>query len=179
MINKTKLTRGQKVLVNGASGGIGSAAVQLLKYFGAFVVAVCNTKNLELVQSLGADKVIDYTQSDFSKSSETYDVVFDTVGKAPFSSSIQALMPSGTLLLASAWPAEMLKGLWTSMTTSKKVIAGGISETASDMAFLAELMEAGKLKSVIDKTYPLAQIAEAHRYVDGGHKKGNVVIRVV
>ena len=177
-LKKANIQPGQKVLIYGASGAVGTAAVQLAKYFGAEVTGVCSTSNVAMVRSIGADKVIDYTQTDFSKSGETYDVVFDTVGKAPFSSSIQALKPSGILLLASAWPAEMLKGLWTTMTTNKKVIAGGISETAADMAFLAELMEAGKLKSVIDKTYPLAQIAEAHRYVDGGHKKGNVVIMV-
>lgn len=177
-LKKVNIQPGQKVLVYGASGAVGTAAVQLAKHLGAIVTGVCSTTNLAMVQSIGADKVIDYTQTDFSKNGETYDVVFETVGKAPFASCIQALHPSGSLLLASAWPADMLKGLWTSRTTGKKVIAGGINETAEDMAFLAQLMEQGKLKSVIDRTYPLAEIVEAHRYVDAGHKKGNVVILV-
>ena len=178
-IKKANIQPGQKVLIYGASGAVGTAAVQLAKYFGAEVTAVCSTANVALVKSIGANHVMDYTQTDFATSGEVYDVVFETVGKAPFSSAIQVLKPNGTLLLASAWPADMLKGLWTSMTSSKKVVAGGIVETAEDMAFLAQLMETGKLKSVIDKTYPIAQIADAHRYVDGGHKKGNVVVRVV
>lgn len=178
-IKKANIQPGQKVLIYGASGAVGSAAVQLAKYFGAEVTGVCSTSNLEMVRSLGADHVIDYTKTDFSSQGKTYDVVFETVGKAPFSSAIKAVTPEGTLLLASAWPADMLKGLWTSKTTNKKVISGGIEETAEDMAFLARLMETGKLKPVIDKTYPLAQIADAHRYVDGGHKKGNVVVRIL
>ena len=177
-LKKANIQPGQKVLVYGASGAVGTAAVQLAKHFGAIVTGVCSTSNLAMVQSIGADKVIDYTQTDFSKNGETYDVIFETVGKAPFESCIQALHPSGTLLLGSAWPKEMLKGVWAAKTTSKKVIAGGIAETAEDMAFLAQLMEQGALKAVIDQTFPLSQIVQAHIYVDKGHKKGNVVIAI-
>lgn len=175
-LKKANIQRGQKVLIYGASGAIGTAAVQLAKYFGAEVTGVCSTTNVAMVKSLGADKVIDYTKEDFTKSGETYDVVFDTVGKAPYSSVLKVLNKSGILLLGAAEPPQMLQALWTSLTSKQKVFTGMISETAEDMAFLAQLMETARLKSTIDKTYSLAQIAAAHRYVDGGHKKGNVVI---
>lgn len=178
-IKKANIQPGQKVLIYGASGAVGTTMVQLAKHFGATVTGVCSTANLAMVKSLGADNVIDYTKEDFAKTGDTYDIVFDTVGKAPYAALISVLHKNGTLVLSAFGIAQMLRGLWTSKTSNRKVIAGGIIETAADMDFLAQLMETGRLKSTIDKTYPLEQIAEAHAYVDKGHKKGNVVIRVV
>lgn len=176
------IQRGQKVLINGASGSIGTAAVQLAKYFGAEVTGVSSTSNLELVKSLGADKVIDYTQEDFTQSNETYDIIFDTVGKTSFAQCKRVLKPNGIFLEAAINGLAILpQVLWTSMFGSKKIkiAATGLrpaSERAKDLLFLKELIEAEQIKSVIDRRYPLEQIAEAHRYVDRGHKKGNVVI---
>lgn len=175
-IKKAKIKPGQKVLINGASGAVGSAAIQLAKYFGARVTGICSTANIDLVKSLGADEVIDYTKSDFTKNSETYDIIFDTVNKIPFSNGIKSLNKNGILILSSAGMSEMLQGFWTSMTNSKKVLTGVISHNADDINFLKNLIESNKLKPVIDKTYPLEQIAEAHTYVEKGHKKGNVAI---
>lgn len=177
-LKKGNIQRGQKVLIYGASGAIGTAAVQLAKHFGAEVTGVCSTSNLEMVKSLGAGRVIDYTAADFTKSGETYDVIFDTVGKSSFSGSIRSLNENGTLILAAAGLPQMVRGLWTSMTSSKKVISGVMSEKAEDVDLFKELIEAGKIKPVIDRTYPLEQIADAHQYVDKGHKKGNVVITI-
>jgi NADPH:quinone reductase-like Zn-dependent oxidoreductase len=177
-IRKGNIQSGQKVLIYGASGAVGTAAVQLAKYFGAEVTGVCSTTNMEMVKTLGAGKVIDYTLNDFTKSGETYDVIFDTVGKSSFSGCIRSLKKNGCLLLASAGLSHMFQGLWTSMTSGRKVISGIINEKAEDMVFLKMLIESGQLKSVIDRSYPLEQIAEAHRYVEKGHKKGNVVITV-
>jgi len=174
--DKGNIQSGQKVLIYGASGAVGTFAVQLAKYFGAEVTGVCSTTNLELVKSLGADKVIDYTKEDFSKSGETYDIIFDTVGKSSFSGSKRSLKKKGLFLMASPGLSHMVRGLWTSMTSSKKVIFGLASAKTEDLIFIKELIEAGKIKSVIDRRYPLEQTAEAHRYVDKGHKKGNVVI---
>ena len=172
---------GQKVLIYGASGSVGTAAVQLASYFGAEVTGVCSTTNLELVKSLGADKVIDYTKEDFTKSGQTYDIIFDTVGKSSFSRSKSSLMQRGVYLEAALTPAILPQMLWTSKIGSKKAMIAftGLrpaSERTKDLIFLKELMEAGKIKPVIDRRYPLEQIAEAHRYVEKGHKKGNVVI---
>ena len=180
MINKTKFTRGQKVLVNGASGGIGSAAVQLLKYFGAFVVAVCNTKNLELVQSLDADKVIDYTISDFTKAGEKYDFIFDAVGKSSFS-KCRPLLNEGGVYISSelGWMAEnIFFALVTPVMGSKKVIFPIPKDIKGSILLIKKLIEQKKFKTVIDRTYPLEQIAEAFRYVETGQKTGNVVITV-
>ena len=183
------IQRGQKVLINGASGSVGTAAVQLAKHFGAEVTGVCSTRNVELVKSLGADKVIDYTQEDFTKSGQTYDVIFDAVGKSTYSRSKSSLKEGGVYL--STGPtvggfffktlALLLEMLWTSKIGSKRAIfaATGLrpsSEKTEDLVFLTELIEAGAIRSVIDRRYPLEQISEAHRYVEKGHKKGNVVI---
>ncbi len=175
-IKKAALKPGQKVLINGASGAVGSAAVQLAKHFGAIVTGVCSTANIDLVKSLGAHQAIDYTREDFTQNGETYDVIFDTVNKVSFSRSLKSLNKSGLLILSAAGMSEMFQGFWTSSTSSKKVLTGVISHSAEDIIFLKELIETGKLKPVIDKTYSLAQIAEAHAYVEKGHKKGNVAI---
>jgi len=178
-LRKRNIQRGQKVLIYGASGSLGVAAIQLAKYFGAEVTGICSTENLELVKSLGADSVIDYTKEDFTQSSKTYDVIYDTVGKSPYSGSVRKLKEKGVFLRAVHMPPlQPLKGLWTNITSSKKVIGGISIERKEDLVFLKKLIEGGKFKSVIDRRYPLEQITEAHRYVEKGHKKGNVVITV-
>ena len=175
-LRRGKLQSGEKVLVNGASGGVGTAAVQLAKHFGANVTGVCSTANMELVRSLGASQVIDYTKEDFTQNRETYDVIMDTVGTAPFSRSKDSLKAGGRLLMVLAGLPDMLQIPWVSMTSSKKVIAGPVAVRAEDLRFLAGLAQAGEFKPVIDRRYPFEQIAEAHRYVDTGRKKGNVII---
>ncbi len=171
-----KLQSGERVLVNGASGGVGTAAVQLAKHFGADVTGVCSTANVELVRSLGATHVIDYTKEDFTQNGETDDVVVDTVGTAPFSRSKDSLKEGGRLLMVLGGLPDMLQIPWVSVTSSKKIIAGSAAERVEDLRFLAKLAEAGEFRPVIDRRYPFEQIAEAHRYVDTGRKKGNVVI---
>jgi NADPH:quinone reductase-like Zn-dependent oxidoreductase len=169
---------GQKVLIYGASGSVGVFAVQLAKYYGAEVTGVCSTTNLEMVKSIGADKVIDYTQEDFTKSGGNYDIIVDAVSKSSFSRCKGSLKQRGIYLVTVPTLAIILQMLWTSMIGSKKVILGIGSEKTEDLIFLKELIEAGQIKPVIDRRYPLEQIVEAHRYVEKGHKKGNVVITV-
>ena len=171
-----KLQSGEKVLVNGASGGVGTAAVQLARHFGAAVTGVCSTANVELVRSLGANHVIDYTKEDFTRNGENYDVIVDIAGTAPFSRSKGSLKEGGRLLLVLGGLPDMLQIPWISLTSNKRVIAGPAAERAEDLRFLAKLAEAGEFKPVIDRRYPFEQIVEGHRYVDTGHKKGNVVI---
>lgn len=178
-LQKANIQPGQKVLIYGASGAIGTAAVQIAKYFGAEVTGVCSTTNIEMVKSIGADHVIDYTKTDFSKNGIQYDVVYETVNKAPVASCIAAVKKNGTLLLGAAMLPQMLRGAWTSATGNIKVVFGTVFGTAEQIGFLQKMVEEGKLKAVIDKNYDLAQIAAAHAYVDKGHKKGNVVIRVI
>ena len=175
-LRKGNIQSGQRVLINGAGGSIGTFAVQLAKYFGAEVTGVDSTRKLDMLRSIGADQVIDYTQEDFTKSGETYDVIFDVVGKGSFSCSKRSLKKKGFYLLANPGLSQMVRGRWTSMRSSKKVIFGAASPKTEDLIFLKELIEAGKIKSVIDRRYPLEQTAEAHSYVEKGHKKGNVVI---
>jgi 2-desacetyl-2-hydroxyethyl bacteriochlorophyllide A dehydrogenase len=177
-LRQGNIQAGQKVLINGAGGSIGTFAIQLARYFGAEVTGVDSTRKLDLLRSIGADHVIDYTQADFSKSGETYDVIFDVPGKSSFSGSLKSLEQNGRYLLGSAGLSQMVRGRWASMTSSQKVIVGAASQNTEDLNFLKQLIEGGKLKSVIDRRFPLEQIAEAHRYVDTGQKKGNVVIIV-
>jgi len=176
-LRKGNIQSGEKILINGAGGSIGTFAIQLAKYFGAEVTAVDSTEKLDMLRSIGADQVIDYTQEDFTEGGEIYDVIFDVVGVISFSRSNKALKQNGTYLLANP-ASQMVRGLWTRMTSSKKVIMETASGTIEDLILLRELIEAGKIKSVIDRRYPLAQIAEAHRYVETGVKKGNIVITV-
>lgn len=176
--DKAKVQSGQKVLINGASGGVGTFAVQIAKYYGAEVTGVCSTGNLELVKSLGADHVIDYTKEDFTKNGETYDVIYDTVSKRSFSECKESLTENGLYLDGAGGPGGFVQMAWTSIVSSKKVQAGTPVESKEEIAFLKELVEAGHIRSVIDRRYPLEQTAEAHRYVDTGHKKGHVVISV-
>ncbi len=170
--------RGQKVLINGASGALGTTAVQLAKHFGAEVTGVCSTTNLEMVKSLGADKVIDYTKEDFTKTGETYDIIFDAVGKRSFLQCKDSLKRGGIYLLSVPTLAILFQMLWTSILSSKKAVLGVPKSSVEDLTFLKGLIEMGKMKPVIDRRYPLEQIVEAHQYVDKGHKRGNVVITV-
>ncbi|MDX2433594.1 MAG: NAD(P)-dependent alcohol dehydrogenase [Desulfobacterales bacterium] len=176
--DKGNIQAGHKILIYGASGAIGTYAVQLAKYFGAEVTGVCSTTNLEMVKSLGADKVIDYTQEDYTRSGETYDLILDTVGKTSFSRCRKSLKQKGVFLPVVMDLTELAQILWTSMTDGKKVKGGVAGESVEDLNFFKELIEAEKLKPVIDRCYPLEKTAEAFRYVEKGHKKGNVVITV-
>ena len=178
LLRKANLQPGQKVLINGASGGIGSAAVQLANYYGAEVTAVCGTPRLEFVKALGANNVIDYTKEDFTQSGETYDLVFDILGKSSFSRCKQVLKENGRYLLASFKTKQLLQMLWTSIVGSQKVICALASERSDDLVFIKELIEAGKFKAIIDRCYPLEAATAAHHYVETGRKKGNVVIAV-
>ncbi len=181
LLRKGHIQSGEKILIHGAGGSIGTFAVQLARYFGAEVTAVDSTGKLDMLRSIGADQVIDYTQADFTKNGETYDVIFDVVGKSSFSRSVRSLKHNGRYLLANPKLSQMVRGRRILRRSSKTVIpyaARAASETTEDFNFLKELIEAGKIHSVIDRRYPLEHIAEAHRYVDTGHKKGNVVITV-
>jgi NADPH:quinone reductase-like Zn-dependent oxidoreductase len=170
------LQSGEKVLINGASGAVGTAMVQLAKHFGADVTGVCSAANVELVKSLGADRAIDYTQEDFTANGETYDIIVDAIGTAPFARVKDSLTEGGRLLLVLAGLPDILLSPLVSMTSSKKAIAGPAAERVEDLQFLAKLAAAGQFKPFIDRRYPFDRIAEAHSYVDTGHKKGNVVV---
>jgi NADPH:quinone reductase-like Zn-dependent oxidoreductase len=178
LLRKVNIQKGQKVLINGASGSIGSAALQLAKYFGAEVTGVCSTPRIEMVKALGADKVIDYTKEDFTQSGETYDIIFDILGRSSFARCKKSLKQNGRYLLASFKMPQVLQMLWTSKMSSKKVICALSSESAADLLVIKELIEAGRLKSVIDRCYPMEQAADAHRHAESGQKTGTVVITV-
>jgi NADPH:quinone reductase-like Zn-dependent oxidoreductase len=177
-LRKGNIQSGQKVLIFGASGGIGIYAVQLAKYYGAEVTGVCSTPKLEMVKSLGADKVIDYIKEDFTTNAQTYDIIFDTVGKTSVSQSLRSLKEKGLYIFATFGLGMLIRFLWLTRKSSKRAIFGVIEESAEDLLFLKELIEAGKIKPVIDRSYPLEQTVRAHRYVETGHKKGSVVITI-
>jgi len=175
-LRKANIQSGQKVLINGAGGSIGTIAVQLAKSSGAEVTGVDSTGKLDMLRSIGADKVIDYTKDDFTRSGETYDVIFDVVGKSSFSGSMRSLKENGLYLLGNPGLSQLIRR--RTSTGSKKIITWTGSYKTEDLIFLKELIEAGKIRSVIDRRYPLEEIAEAHRYVDTGQKAGNVVITI-
>jgi len=175
-LKRGALTRGERVLVNGASGSVGTAVVQLAKHVGAHVTGVCSGANGPLVTSLGADCVIDYTQADFTQNGERYDVIVDTAGTAPFARSAASLAPGGRLLLVLGGLTDLLTAPWISLRGRYRVIAGPASEDPNDVRVLGELAARGQFRPVIDRQYPFEQIVDAHRYVDQGHKRGNVVI---
>jgi NADPH:quinone reductase-like Zn-dependent oxidoreductase len=177
-LGKADIQREQKVLIVGAGGSIGTYSVQLAKYYGAEVTGVDKPGKLEMLRSIGADHVIDYTREDFTKSGQTYDVILDTIGKSPFSGSLRSLTENGAYLNANPGLFGGVRARWTSKKSSKKVISWTAGYTVNNLLALKELIEAGKIKSIIDRRYPLEQTAEAHRYVDSGQKKGNVVITV-
>ncbi len=177
-LRKANIQRGQKVLIVGAGGSIGTYAVQLAKHYGAEVTGVDKPGKLEMLRSIGADHVIDYTQEDFTKSGQIYDVILDTIGKSSFSGSLRSLEENGTYLNANPGLLGGVRMRWASKKSSKKVIPWTAGYTANNLLAIKELIEAGKIKPVIDKRYPLEQTAEAHRYVEARHKKGNVVITV-
>ena len=179
-LRKADLRKGRSILIYGASGSIGTAAVQLAKYFDADVTAVCNTKNVELVRSLGANRVIDYTQEDFTQSDETYDVIFDAVGKHSFRRCRGSLKPAGIYIetdLGFLWHVPVL-ALLTRRLGDKRVTLPIPKYTKEDVLFLKELIEAGRYRAVVDRSYPLEQVVEATRYVERGQKTGNVVLTV-
>lgn len=173
-----KIQAGQELLIIGASGSIGSAGVQLAKHFGATVTAVCSGANVELVRSLGADKVIDYTRDDFTRNGNTYDLIFDVVGSTTFDRCRNSLKPNGVFLQNIMELTDIVRALWTSIASRKKIKGGVAINNLQRMNSIVELVRAGKLKPVIDRSYPLERISEAFKYVEQGHKKGNVVITV-
>lgn len=178
------IQKGQKVLINGASGSLGTSAVQLAKYFGAEVTGVCGPSNIEMVKSLGADLVIDYTQEDFSKNGRQYDIIYDTVGKSSYLKSRSSLSPKGVYLCPVLGFSLLFQMLWTSKLSAKKAkfAATGlkpVSELRVLLKTLISLFESKELKTILDRCYPLERTAEAHRYVDTGHKKGNVVVQSI
>jgi NADPH:quinone reductase-like Zn-dependent oxidoreductase len=175
---KANIQKGQKVLINGASGSIGTFAVQLAKYFGTEVTGVCSTKNIELVKSLGADKVVDYTKEDFAKTGDTYDIIFDTVGKSSFIHCSRALKTNGKYIATVMTFKLILQSILTKPGNNKKVIFAMSLNKTEALNFIRTLIEEGKLKTIIDKQYPLEELPAAHEYVENGHKKGNVVITV-
>jgi NADPH:quinone reductase-like Zn-dependent oxidoreductase len=178
-LRKADIQRGDQVLIVGAGGTIGTFAVQLAKCYGAEVVAVDSTGKLDMLRSIGAEQVVDYTREDFTHRGETYDVIFDVVGVSPYGPCVRLLKRGGRYLLANPALSQRLRAVWTSLVTSKKVVTGLTTEKVADLLFLADLIERGELKSVIDRTFCLEQAVDAHRYVESGHKLGNVALSVV
>jgi 2-desacetyl-2-hydroxyethyl bacteriochlorophyllide A dehydrogenase len=177
-IRKGDLQDGKRILINGAGGSIGTIAIQLAKSLGAQVTAVDSSRKLDMLRSIGADFVIDFTQEDFTKSGEKYDVIFDVVGKAPFSGCMRSLKEEGIYLLGNLNLSKWVRMKWTSIRSRKKLTAKTTDYTTEDLVYLKELIEAGTLRIIVDRTFPLEQMVEAHRYVEAGGKKGNVVIIV-
>ncbi len=178
-LGSAALQPGEKVLINGAGGSIGTFGIQLAKHYGAEVTAVDSADKLDMLRAVGADHVIDYTQEDFTQNGQRYDVIFDVVGKSSFSGSLNALNENGRYLIANPTGLiQFLRGKWASWRSSKQVLFTMTNPQRDDLNFLTEMVEAGKLKAVIDKTFPLEEAAEAHRYVESGQKKGNVILVV-
>lgn len=177
-LRKANIQPGQKVLIIGAAGSIGTFSVQLARHFGAEVTGVDSTEKLDMLHSLGADHIIDYTKGDYTNTRETYDLIIDVVGKGPVARRLKLLKPNGDYFLAYAELPQVLLAIWTSMTSSRKLRLESSSQKKEDLLFLKELMEAGKIKPVIDTYFPLEQTADAHRYVESGRKRGNVVIQL-
>jgi NADPH:quinone reductase-like Zn-dependent oxidoreductase len=178
-LRRGNIRKGSEILIVGAGGSIGTYGIQVAKYFGAKVTAIDSSKKLDMLLSIGADNVIDYTKKDFRKNGKTYDIIFDVVGKGPFSGHINSLKDRGILLTANSMRSRSIRVPGKSKEERKKIIGGNVEYTPKDLVFLKELIEAGKIRAVIDKRFPLEQVAEAHRYVETGQKKGNVVINVV
>lgn len=176
LLKKVDIQPGQKVLINGASGSIGAAALQLAKAYGAHVTAVCGTPRRDYVKALGADKVIDYTREDFTRSGETYDVILDILGKTSFARCKKSLKPNGRLLYASFKMKQLFQMLWTSIRGGKRVICALAMDKQADLAQIRELVEAGKIKAILDRCFPLERAAEAHRYAESGQKRGSIVL---
>ena len=175
-LRKAYIQGGERVLIVGAGGSIGTFAVQLASHFGAEVNGIDSTGKLDMLRALGADYVIDYTREDFTKSGETYDVIFDVIGKSSFSDSLRSLKPNGRYMLGNPGASQTVRGHWTPLRNGQKVIFRTAGQGTDELDFLRELVEAGHIRTVIDRRYPLEQIADAHRYVDTGQKKGNVII---
>ncbi len=177
-LRKAQVQPGERVLVNGAGGSIGTFGVQLARYYGAEVTAVDSAAKLDMLRSIGAEDVIDYQREDFTRRGERYDVIFDVIGKSPYAGSLRVLKPNGRYVLANPRPGHLLRRLFGSPAGNKKVIAGAAVRRTEDLLFLKGLIEAGKLKTVIDRTFPLEQMAAAHRYVETGQKQGNLIVTV-
>ena len=177
-LRKANVRSGQRVLVNGAGGSFGTFAVQLAKVLGAHVTAVDSAPKLEMLRTIGADRVIDYSQEDFTDSSETYDVIFDVVRNTPSGRMVRLLTEDGCLLMANPGFSQIVRAKWASRGSKKRVVLGASSGTSEDLAYLRGLVEAGRLHPVIDRPFPLEQMVEAHRYADTGQKLGNIVVAV-
>lgn len=178
LLQKAGLQSGQKILINGASGSIGGMAVQLAKHYGTEVTGVCGTRRMDYVRSIGADKVIDYTQQGFTQNGETYDVIFDILGRTSFARCKQSLTPDGVLLFASFKGRALFDMLRSSLLSRQKVICALADEKVDSLLLVKDLVEAGKIKALVDRRFPLEQTAEAHRYLEAGHRQGNVVITI-
>ena len=178
LLKKANIIKGQKVLINGASGGIGSAAVQIAKYFGAEVTGICSAPRLDYIKSLGADKMIDYTKEDFTQNGEIYDLIFDVLGRVSFSQCKKSLSQYGRLQYASFKFKQLMQMLGTSMS-NKKVVCAIAPGSKEDLIQVKELIEAGKIKSIIDRSFPLEQASDAHRYAEEGKRKGSIVVRII
>jgi NADPH:quinone reductase-like Zn-dependent oxidoreductase len=174
-LRKGEVRKGKKILIIGASGSVGTYAVQVAKFFGAEVTGICSSKNLDLVRSLGADYVIDYSKEDFTKTGKKYDVIFDTVDKSSFSQCKVALKDEGSFITVD-WP--IFQALWISLTSKKKLLIGMAPDRKEDLVYLRDLVEKKKIKPVIGRIYPMDQAVEAYRYADTGHKRGNLILRI-
>ena len=177
-LRKGGIGAGQRILIIGAGGSFGTYAVQLAKQAGAEVVAVDSGGKLEMLRELGADQVVDYTAGDFTEGAGDFDIVFDVVGRAPFGQVVRLLRPGGRYVVANPHTAQLLRGLWASLTSDKKMIIGSGAATDEHLRAVTELIEAGELRPVVDRRYPLEQAAEAHRYAETEQKLGNIVIVV-